>query len=154
MEKHLPKSLARYQKVINEGNHSNEKYGVKSKTGSKKCWNSMISTYAIKDQVLRDTNINLEDSIRSSAADATYLQNNYYVTEIAGDECNYLDEEEDIGKKKTQANQLPRRKLSEAALRGVLRKRCSENMQQIYRTTPMLKCGFRVALRHGCSPVN
>ena len=82
----------------------------------------MISTYAIKDQVLRDTNINLEDSIRSSAADATYLQNNYYVTEIAGDECNYLDEKEDIVKK-TQANQLPRRKLSEAALRGVLRKR-------------------------------
>ena len=31
--------------------------------------------------------------------------------------------------------------------RGVLRKRCSENMQQIYRRTPMLKCD-------GCSPVN
>ena len=31
--------------------------------------------------------------------------------------------------------------------RGVLRKRCSENMQQIYRTTPMLKCDFnKVAL--------
>ena len=26
--------------------------------------------------------------------------------------------------------------------RGVLRKRCSENMQQIYRKTTMLKCGF------------
>ena len=26
--------------------------------------------------------------------------------------------------------------------RGVLRKRCSENMQQIYRRTPMSKCGF------------
>ena len=26
--------------------------------------------------------------------------------------------------------------------RGVLKKRCSENMQQIYRRTPMLKCNF------------
>ena len=26
--------------------------------------------------------------------------------------------------------------------RGVLRKRCSENMQQIYRRTPMPKCDF------------
>ena len=26
--------------------------------------------------------------------------------------------------------------------RGVLRKRCSENMQQIYRITPMPKCDF------------
>ena len=31
---------------------------------------------------------------------------------------------------------------------GVVRKRCSENMQQIYRRTPTLKCNF------GCSPVN
>ena len=27
-------------------------------------------------------------------------------------------------------------------LRGVLKKRCSENMQQIYRRTPMPKCDF------------
>ena len=26
--------------------------------------------------------------------------------------------------------------------RGVLKKRCSENMQQIYRRTPMPKCDF------------
>ena len=26
--------------------------------------------------------------------------------------------------------------------RGILRKRCSENMQQIYRRTPMPKCDF------------
>ena len=26
--------------------------------------------------------------------------------------------------------------------RGVLRKECSENMQQMYRRTPMLKCDF------------
>ena len=26
--------------------------------------------------------------------------------------------------------------------RGVLKKRCSENMQQIYRRTPMPKCNF------------
>ena len=31
---------------------------------------------------------------------------------------------------------------SEAVTRGVLRKRCSENMQQIYRRTPTLKCDF------------
>ena len=36
--------------------------------------------------------------------------------------------------------------------RGVLRKRCSENMQQIYRRTSMPKC--EITLRHGCSPVN
>ena len=42
--------------------------------------------------------------------------------------------------------------------RGVPRKRCSENMQQIYRRTPMSKCDFKnfieTALWHGCSPVN
>ena len=27
-------------------------------------------------------------------------------------------------------------------MRGVPRKRCSENMQQIYRRTPILKCDF------------
>ena len=36
--------------------------------------------------------------------------------------------------------------------RGSLKQRCSENMQQIYRRTPMPKCDF--ALQHGCSPVN
>ena len=38
--------------------------------------------------------------------------------------------------------------------RGVLKKRCSENMQQIYRRTPMLKSDIEVALQHGYSPVN
>ena len=41
-------------------------------------------------------------------------------------------------------------------------KRCSENMQQIFRRTPMPKCVFdkllcnfiEITLRHGCSPVN
>ena len=47
---------------------------------------------------------------------------------------------------------------------GVLKKRCSENMQQNYRMTPMPKCDFKkvallcnfieIALRHGCSPAN
>ena len=40
-------------------------------------------------------------------------------------------------------------------------KRCSENMQQIYRRTPIPKCDFNklqrnfieIALLHGCSPV-
>ena len=47
-------------------------------------------------------------------------------------------------------------------LRGVLGKKCSENMQQIYRRTPMPKCNFNkvvsnfieIALLHGYSPVN
>ena len=46
--------------------------------------------------------------------------------------------------------------------RSVLKKWCFENMQQIYRRTPMTKCDFnkvaskfiKIALRHGCSPVN
>ena len=42
--------------------------------------------------------------------------------------------------------------------RGALKKRCFENMQQIYRITPMPKCDLcnfiEIALRHGCSPVN
>ena len=41
--------------------------------------------------------------------------------------------------------------------RDVLKKRCSENMQQIYRRTsmPKLQSNFiEIALRHGCSPVN
>ena len=37
---------------------------------------------------------------------------------------------------------------------GVLRKRCSENMQQIYRRTPKLFFNFiDNTLRHGCSPL-
>ena len=44
--------------------------------------------------------------------------------------------------------------------RGVPRKRCSENMQQIYRRTPMpisikLERNFNeITLQHGCCPVN
>ena len=54
--------------------------------------------------------------------------------------------------------------------RGVLSKRCSENMQQIYKRTLMPKLDFNkiakyaanlqypcrsvITLRHGCSPVN
>ena len=42
--------------------------------------------------------------------------------------------------------------------RGVLKKRCFENMQQIYRRTPMPKCmqsnSIEITFRHGCSPVN
>ena len=41
--------------------------------------------------------------------------------------------------------------------RGVLSKRCSENMRQIYRRTPMPKCVFNFIenpLWHGCSLVN
>ena len=41
--------------------------------------------------------------------------------------------------------------------RGVLTKRCSENMQQIYRRTLTPKCNFNKVskqLWRGCSPVN
>ena len=46
--------------------------------------------------------------------------------------------------------------------RDVLMKRCSENMQQIYRGTTMPKCDFskvacnfiEIALWHGCFPIN
>ena len=48
--------------------------------------------------------------------------------------------------------------------RVLLKKKCSENMHQIYWRTPMPKCDFNnvallcyfieIALRHGCSPVN
>ena len=47
-------------------------------------------------------------------------------------------------------------------LRGFLRRRCSENMQQIYRKHPCRSAIFikflrnfnEIALRHGCSPEN
>ena len=48
-------------------------------------------------------------------------------------------------------------KKQKQSFKGVLRKRCSENMQQVYRRKPMPKCHFnKVALRllHGSSPVN
>ena len=41
--------------------------------------------------------------------------------------------------------------------RGVLGRRCSENMLQTYRKTPITKCDFNKItkqLQHGCSPVN
>ena len=37
---------------------------------------------------------------------------------------------------------------------GVLRTRCSKNMQQIYRRTFMPMCDFNKVALHGCSPVN
>ena len=47
------------------------------------------------------------------------------------------------------------KKVEKQPLRGVPRKRFSENMQQIYRRTPMPKCNFiEIVLRYGCSPVN
>ena len=46
------------------------------------------------------------------------------------------------------------KKIHKQRSRGVFRKRCSENMQQIYRRTPMPKCDFNKVAKHGCSPVN
>ena len=37
---------------------------------------------------------------------------------------------------------------------GVLTKRCSENMQQIYWRAPIPKCDFNKVAKHWCSPVN
>ena len=47
-------------------------------------------------------------------------------------------------------------KLQKQPSRGVQRKRRSENMQQIYRRTPMAECNLNIeiALSHGCSPAN
>ena len=47
-------------------------------------------------------------------------------------------------------------KIQKQPSRGVVRKRCSENMQQVYRRTPMPKCDFNsnfveITLGHGCS---
>ena len=45
--------------------------------------------------------------------------------------------------------------MQKQSTRGVLKKKCSKNMQQIFRRTPMPKCDLnKIALRHGCSPVN
>ena len=35
--------------------------------------------------------------------------------------------------------------------RGILSKKCSENMQQIYRRTPMLKCDFNEVAKQLCN---
>ena len=48
--------------------------------------------------------------------------------------------------------------IQEQPFKGVLGKRCSESMEQLYRRTPMPKYDFNnfieIALRHECSPVN
>ena len=44
--------------------------------------------------------------------------------------------------------------LQKQTSRGVLRKRCSGNIQQIYWRTPMPKCDFNKVAKHGCSAVN
>ena len=45
-------------------------------------------------------------------------------------------------------------KFQEQPSRCFLRKRCSENMPQIYRTTPVPSNFIEITLWHGCSPVN
>ena len=58
-------------------------------------------------------------------------------------------------------NSIEMKKYQKQPPRGVPRKRCSENMQQIYRRTLTPKCDLRsksnfieIALRHGGSPLN
>ena len=48
----------------------------------------------------------------------------------------------------------PSAKCQKQPSRSVLRKRCSENMQQVYRRTTMTKYGFEIRLRHECFPIN
>ena len=65
---------------------------------------------------------------------------------------------------KLNPNQKKARTFQEQPSSGVLSKSCAENMQQIYRRTPMSMCDFNkvakqsnfieIALRHGSSPVN
>ena len=52
-------------------------------------------------------------------------------------------------------------KIQKQPPRGLPRRRCSENMQKIYRRKPMPNCDFNkvakyteITLRHGCSPLN
>ena len=49
---------------------------------------------------------------------------------------------------------LQRNPYQKQSSRGVLRKSCSENIQQIYKKTPMPKAHFGITLRHGCFSVN
>ena len=52
-----------------------------------------------------------------------------------------------------RSDKLEQKHIQKQPSRIVLSKRCSGNMQQIYRGTCMLKCHFN-KLKHGCSPVN
>ena len=67
-------------------------------------------------------------------------------------------EDNKIGQEKSNSSNLDESTPSyfeKQPFRGVLRKKCSEIMQQIYRRTPMPNCDFnKVTLRHGCSPVH
>ena len=66
--------------------------------------------------------------------------------------CYYLDIKEKINESITSLFSLSRFKTLKMALsvialqkqppRGFLKKRCSENMQKIYRRTPIPKCDF------------
>ena len=52
--------------------------------------------YSLLDQVLSDTNANLEDAVSCDPTDISYLQENSHDV-IPGGDCNILDnEEEDI----------------------------------------------------------
>ena len=59
---------------------------------------------------------------------------------------------------KEETLEMPSCVLQKPPSRGALRKRCSDNMQQIYRRTLIPKGNFmpkcEITLRHGCSPVN
>ena len=60
-------------------------------------------------------------------------------------DCFHLFPEEVVSKLTKIRKQRPR---------GVLRKKCFENMQQIYRRTPIPMCLFEIMLRYWRSPVN
>ena len=52
------------------------------------------------------------------------------------------DDIEDVSFKNVKEIRAKNLKRQKQLSRGVLGKRCFENMQQIYRRTPMLKCDF------------
>ena len=72
---------------------------------------------------------------------------------------SYLFAVRKFGAEKMQPETIRLSAVQKQPFRGFLLKRCSENMQQIYKGTPMPKCNFnknelQFALRHGCSPIN
>ena len=56
--------------------------------------------YSLLDQVLSDTNTNLEDAVCSNPTDTSYALENYH-DEVAGGECKIFDDEEEDTEEET-----------------------------------------------------
>ena len=89
------------------------------------------------------------------------LSQNYIAWNLAGILTRTLTEWKSVVTKLIVKEKIMRY-IQNQTYRAVLRKRCFENMQQIYRRTPKPKCDFNkvacnfieITLRLGCSPVN